>query len=400
MRFHKFKLMVSPRNMLFCGGPSFRIGSLLFKRCASTVNKWFDKGHVYYVHTARTGIRQVCELMGLGTGAEVLAPAYNCGSEIDVLCKSGASVVLYDVDRLCMADIDDLRKRITVKTKAVYVIHYFGFPQRLSEIETICDQYGLYLIEDCALSLFGCDGDVRLGTIGDAAVFNFPKMLPVPGGGTLVINNPDLCAGNWILEQPGFLGTFRNMLPLIKRYILRFIEGGTLFKWIWRLFKKRAPYLYGAQKDHFEGRPEMPWHYYYNGQLTNRAMSGVTRRILNSCDIGNIINRRRDNFACYLKLLSDISQVQPMFNGLPQGVCPLCFPVVVSNRGQVCRRLKDRSIAAFEWWAGYHRGFLWDQYPNACFLKDHVLTLPVHQQLSERHIEYIVHELREALANV
>ncbi|MCX5704161.1 MAG: DegT/DnrJ/EryC1/StrS family aminotransferase [Candidatus Omnitrophica bacterium] len=190
----------------FCGPPSLGMGQILGIKEGNNVFSWFngnvERDVVLLIHKARTGIRHACRLLGLGSGTEVLAPAYNCGSEIDALLDSGASVVLYRIDRCCKIDIEDLRSRITSKTKAIYVTHYFGFPQGMGEIRELCSIYKIYLIEDCALSLFSSDGLKKLGDCGEIAVFSLPKTLPVPDGGVLVINNPDIMQGPWHLTPP------------------------------------------------------------------------------------------------------------------------------------------------------------------------------------------------------
>jgi len=205
--------------MLYCGPPSSSLRQFVGRCCKDNddVCSWFDKKQVYYVHKARIAIRSACELMKIEQGDEVLAPAYNCGSEISPLLNSGASVILYRVDKKGRLDLTDLRERISQKTRAIYVTHYFGFPQPLVEIKKLCDEKHIYLIEDCALSLFSCDGKTKLGSVGDISVYNFPKTLPVPDGGALVINNPDLAMNNWRSQRPPILGVLRNMLPLIKQ---------------------------------------------------------------------------------------------------------------------------------------------------------------------------------------
>src|SRR4030042_2857290 len=182
--------MQKPSKFSYCGPPGFRIKHFTGGVKIHNVISWFENTAIEYVYRGRTGIRHACELIGLCQGSEVLAPAYNCGSEIDALLNSGTSVVLYRVDRSCKIDMNDLLNRITWKTKAIYITHYFGFPQEVDKIKQICNANGLYMIEDCALSLFSSDGARKLGTIGDVGIFSFPKTLPVPDGGALVVNDP------------------------------------------------------------------------------------------------------------------------------------------------------------------------------------------------------------------
>jgi hypothetical protein len=74
------------------------------------------------------------------------------------------------------------------------------------------------------------------------------------------------------------------------------------------------------------------------------------------------------------------------------------LPILVENASEVARRLRRWSIPAIAWWSGYHRGCVdWDSFPEACYLKDHVLALPVHQQLDVPAIEYMARKVLECL---
>jgi dTDP-4-amino-4,6-dideoxygalactose transaminase len=335
--------------------------------------------------------------MGITEGDDILAPAYNCGTEIDALIACNASVALYRVDRTSRIDLDDLRRRITQKTKAIYVIHYFGFLQPLSEIKKLCRERGIYLVEDCALSLFSSNGETRIGSIGDISVFSFPKSLPVPDGGALVINNLDLASGDWSLRRPKLSTVGRAMLPLLKRGILRTCSGTKVsYPLVWSLLKSRCMSSHANNRT-LNGRPEMPTSYYYDEQLNDTAISAITKRMLATFDIPLIIKRRRDNFSMFQNLLSGVRGIDPLYARLPEGVCPLYFPVIVKRRNQLCEKLNELSITAMAWWSGYHRVLSWDAYPEACFLKDNLLVLPVHHQLNEKHIRFISRALVELI---
>jgi dTDP-4-amino-4,6-dideoxygalactose transaminase len=51
-------------------------------------------------------------------------------------------------------------------------------------------------------------------------------------------------------------------------------------------------------------------------------------------------------------------------------------------------------IVAVQWWAGFHREFDWAGFPEAKYLKEHVLAIPVHQQLTKQNIDHISFSLR------
>ena len=137
--------------MLFCGSPNFSLKQFFSRNCNDDVVLKFSEeyaGHVYYVHKARVAIRFACELMKIGYGDEVLAPAYNCGTEVDAIMNSGASVTLYRTDKTGQVDIADLQRRISSKTKLIYF--FLLLSNKLNKIPLDCGaakpQYSSFFI--------------------------------------------------------------------------------------------------------------------------------------------------------------------------------------------------------------------------------------------------------------
>lgn len=76
-------------------------------------------------------------------------------------------------------------RKMEPNTKIIFVNHEFGYPYNdLLKLKAI----GLPIIEDCAQSFFSKDEDNITGTIGDFAIYSFPKMFPLQIGGLLVSN--------------------------------------------------------------------------------------------------------------------------------------------------------------------------------------------------------------------
>lgn len=383
-------IMMDSSRYFFCGPPGADLKQILGIRKQHDVSSWFGNDRVFYVHKARIAIRRACDLLGLHAGTEILVPAYNCGSEIDPLIKCGATVVPYRVRRSSMIDLDDLHSRITSRTKAIYVTHYFGFPQPIAAIRDLCDQNDIYLIEDCALSLFSSNGATSLGVTGDVAVFSFPKTLAVPDGGVLIINNPDLKVQPWNMTQPYSMEVLKGMLPLLKSQVLRWSSDIPLLYPLFRsLLTKRRLTIVNVNNTKLKTMPNMPRSYYYDERISDMAVSATTKRLLRSFDVNHIIKRRRENFRHLFNMVSEHPVIELLFKELTEEVCPLYFPIILKDRNQLCAKLNEYSIAAIAWWSGYHRRLPWNKFPDACFLKDNVLNLPIHQGLDEGNMKYI-----------
>jgi len=129
--------------------------------------------------------------IGVRPGYQVALPSFACVSLLQAVRRAGAEPVLADCDpRSFTIDPDDLRRRITPRTRAVIAVHTFGLPARVDALA----QPGLPVIEDAATGLGGALGRRKLGSGGRLGVvsFNATKMMTTGGGGAVVGDDPGL----------------------------------------------------------------------------------------------------------------------------------------------------------------------------------------------------------------
>ena len=376
-------------KFLSCGGlgcsPTQLISGVLHSN--SIFPDWlqFRDRDIIFTHQGRCAIALFCQLLHIGSGDEVIVPAYNCGTEIDPFVWAGAKVIFYRVDNRAIIDLEDVIRRMTPSTRMIYVTHYFGWPQEIRELADWCEKRGVYVLEDCALSLFSNGPESSIGRIGDAAIYSFPKSLPVPDGGALV-----LIKNIWE-EDKNFRPSrrpdiFLKVLPLIKKWFMHSSKSWQHFKFTRELFIKSRlakPVVHDC-----EIRP-ISLDYYFDVQKIDWSMSRLSMGILNTANSFKIIDKRRRNFQYLYNSLVNTPNLHPLFDDLPNNVCPLWFPALVKDRSRWCKALDAHGIIVPEWWAGYHRGFDWGEFPEARMLKNNLLTLPIHQDLDIYHMEYI-----------
>ena len=373
------------QSAVFVGSPGVSLRQCFGTAAADNYVAWFQGANATYVHAARTAIHRAVSLLQLRPGDEVLVPAYNCGSEVDALLHAGAQVCLFRISREAEIDIDDLAGRITRATRALYIIHYFGFAQRLEPVINLCRERGLFLIEDCALSALTEVEGRRIGSSGDIAVYNFPKVLPVPDGGALVINNPILRNEPWDLRRPRVRMVVPSTLRLLRLSLLRHLpQGGLRALACLRARRSKSP----ARAD--ESPPAMPRSYYYRDGMSDRRISRLSERVMRRTNLAEVRRRRRENFSALLGSLGKAAGARPLYGELAAGTCPLVFPILAERAGELASRLRALAIPAFSWWSGYHQGALdWSGFPEACYLKDHVVAVPIHQGLSTEEVSFI-----------
>lgn len=134
--------------------------------------------------------------LGVGSGDEVIIPSLTFVADINVVKMVGAVPVLADSTSFEDWNIDpnDIKRKITDKTKAVIVVHYAGYPCNMDAIKGICEKHNLFLIEDVAHAVGASYNGQQCGSFGDIACFSFftNKNLSVGEGGMYVAKSEEL----------------------------------------------------------------------------------------------------------------------------------------------------------------------------------------------------------------
>ncbi len=316
----------------------------------------------------------------LGRGDELLVPAYVFHAVLDPALALGLTCRFYRVTTAIEPDLDDLTAKIGARTRALLLVHYFGFPGPSRALRQLCDERGLLLIEDCAHALFGSGGDGPLGSVGDLSVFSLKKILPVPGGGILVINNPNLTFTDH-LSAP----SARDVLSRLVGRILNSAEA--VSGW-----SVKARLLSSHEFRRLLARRVKPRQARFDQGL-NIISAAIARRV----DPSEVTRRRRANYTRLLEDLPAPGWIRPVFPDLPRGVSPFCFPIYVENRDRVQDYLLRRGIHARVYWdvAELPAGAL-EQCPDTASILERILTLPIHQSIREEHIRRYCLALRGA----
>ena len=132
--------------------------------------------------------------LGIGYGDEVIMPAFTFVASFEAVLSAGAVPVLVDVDESLTLDPAAVRKAITPKTKCIMPVHMCGSMADLDELQSICKEHSLILLEDACQSIGGSYKGRKLGTIGDAGTFSFDfvKTITCAEGGAVLTNREDV----------------------------------------------------------------------------------------------------------------------------------------------------------------------------------------------------------------
>ncbi|MFH1478605.1 MAG: aminotransferase class V-fold PLP-dependent enzyme [Candidatus Omnitrophota bacterium] len=127
--------------------------------------------------------------LGIGKDDEVIVPALTFVATVNPIIYVGAKPVFVDVDaKTWNISPQEIRKKITKKTKAIIPVHLYGNPCEMDTIINLAKENGLYVIEDATESLGARYNDRYTGTFGDLGCFSFNgnKVITTGGGGMVV----------------------------------------------------------------------------------------------------------------------------------------------------------------------------------------------------------------------
>ena len=112
--------------------------------------------------------------LGVKGGDEVIVPNFTFAAAINSILYVNAKPVIVDVDKdKWTIDINEIKKNITKKTKAIIAVHVYGNPCNLDELVMISKKKNIFLIEDCAEAIGSKYKNKYVGTFGDCGVFSF-----------------------------------------------------------------------------------------------------------------------------------------------------------------------------------------------------------------------------------
>jgi dTDP-4-amino-4,6-dideoxygalactose transaminase len=132
--------------------------------------------------------------LGVEEGDEVICPAYTFFATPETISSVGATPVFADVDPgSCCLDVEDVRSKITGRTRAIMPVHLFGHVADMDAINQLATEHGLAVLEDAAQAWGAERGGTKAGAFGDAATFSFfpTKNLPCFGDGGMIVTNRD-----------------------------------------------------------------------------------------------------------------------------------------------------------------------------------------------------------------
>jgi dTDP-4-amino-4,6-dideoxygalactose transaminase len=336
-------------------------------------------------YVARNAIYHLFRTLSLAAGESVLVPDYHSGNEVWAIRAAGAELDYYSIGRDLQPDLGQLRRLVRPATRVLYVIHFIGWPQPILELQEFCRDHGLVLVEDCALSFLSRLGDRPLGSFGDYAVYCLYKSLPVPNGGVLVQNNPFLPRVEGVeLERCGTLSVAGRSLELMLNWVRACCDpvGRPIME-----AKRRLGRFLSARRVNRIPVGDIG----FDLANVNLGMSAMCEAMLDRFDYDGIVRRRRANYSLMEQCLEGRGALAT--GPLAPGVCPLFYPILVRDKRRAAEQLERAGIEATQFWN--YGDPAAEGRPDASYLREHVLELPIHQGVEPAQVERIARRVLE-----
>ncbi len=150
--------------------------------------------HAFAVSNCTTAMHVATQVFGIGPRDEVIVTANTFIATSLAVLKERGRPVFADIDpRTYNIDPQDVAKKVTKRTKAIYVVHYGGQVCDMDPIMEIARKHNLYVLEDCAHTPGAEYKGRKAGSIGDVGCFSFHslKNMSTCGEGGMITTNRD-----------------------------------------------------------------------------------------------------------------------------------------------------------------------------------------------------------------
>ena len=370
-----------------CGGVFTRQPSVL------------DVGDRLDVMSGRMALAHALQHMGAGPGTKILVPAYHCTALVEPIVWCGATPVFYRTHADLTADLDDLASKVDASTRALLVIHYFGFPQDLATLRAFSDAHDLCLVEDCAHAFFGeCQGR-PLGSVGDYAIASWWKFFPMLEGGCLTSGRYPV--GRIPLKGSGLNFEARSLVNALERagHLGRLRPLSWLLAGLFRLKDMVLAWRKRRQRPDPEQRTLVPTGSpAFDAHWIDRRPSRFSRFVGRAAGHARIVRRRRRNYLRLQHALREQPGCSLVFPDLPPGVVPYVFPLLVDEPERVFPFLKRRGVPIIRFGE-----YLWSGVDDticsvAADYSRRLFQFPCHQELQESELTWILDEVRSVLS--
>jgi len=347
-------------NWLGRGNAVQEFESEFSKTLKSSVEKF------YAITSCTDGLFLAADIFDFKQDDEVIVPTISFIAVGSAVFKSGATLVLCDVDKRSLnATAETISSKITPQTKAIILNHYGGHPCDMDGIMKLANENNIIVIEDSACAVQSFYKGKACGTIGDMGIWSFDAMksLVTGDGGMLYMKTKENME---IAKEYSYLGLPAKSTSGIDKF-----KSGSDIWWEVQIKKPGR-------------RSQM------NNIIASIGLAQLQR-------LPSFLTRRKEIYNKYEEAFIDNINIQfppNLLDGCKNSYYFFWIQLEHSQRNNLANYLKNNEVyTTFRYWplsrVDYF-DFNKKDYPNTEIATDTTLNLPLHQNLSNQDVEKVI----------
>jgi len=354
---------------------------------------------------ARSGLFSVLKSLGI-SNSEIIIPAYTCIVVPNAIVFSGNKPVFVDVSTKDFnATIQEIKKKITQRTKAIIATHMYGYPTDVKKLRRVIPK-NILIIEDSCLSILTKTGNEVIGSKRAGSNINFfsfnpSKQMTTIYGGIVTTNNLE-----YYKKIKKFRDTyFKSCRKLRIKRLMFFLLNYLLYvKPVYSFMQ----YLYRTLPSI---RSKIKWEKWTIKKIdmpsdSKLKFTDVQAEIglIQLSKIEKFLQKRGELAAVYDKRLKGLSEIQ--LPPLMEGATYSHYTIRYAKRDKLAEALKVRGInvgSAFDYSipdTPAYQQYKNSNCPNSKRIAQTIINLPFYPALSEKDIAKICKEIRRAVKNI
>lgn len=299
---------------------------------------------------------------GISKGDEVLVQSITYVATIQAISAVGAVPVFCDIEKDTMTlDIEDLKKKITSKTKAIIPVHYAGSVGNLDAIYEIANEFNLKVIEDSAHAFGSYYKGKKVGSFGDISCFSFDGIKNITSGE----------GGCIVADDSKFIDKVKDLRLL-----------GV---------QKDSDKRYCGKRSYEFDVTDQGWRYHMSNIMAAIGIVQLERFEEFKLKRANLVKR-------YLKLLKNQKKIELLKINY-ENIFMHIFPIILDksiDRESLIKKLSESGIGSG---IHYYPNHFLSLYKKKIILKNteeiypKLLTLPMHNDLELSDVDYVIKNL-------
>ncbi len=339
------------------------------------IQEQFDVHRALLTTSCSHALEMATLVLNLGPGDEVIMPSFGYVTSAASVVRQGARPVFAEVDEATFnLDPDDVRQRITHRTRAIICVHYAGQGCDMDALMSLASEHNLTIIEDAAQGIGARFSDRFLGTIGHIGCYSFhvTKNIICGEGGAFLTNDTDIAERAEIVREKG-TDRSKFLRGEVDKYT--WVDQGSSF-----VLSDLLAALVLAQMhklDEIQKQREQIWHRYQD-RLADLAVQGYIT-------LPYVDSRAEPNWHIYAFRVSDVSQRNRMLADLKKHGIQATFHYIP---------LHSSPYSKSQW------GYRPEDLPITERVSASLIRLPIYPDLSRDDQDYIIDTLYDLFASI